>query len=72
MGRLKTLGEMQAERERRRHTDDAILALVKRAGKLPIPIDALQDLQAGDSMSITVLPGEGLLLEYVRVEPEAG
>lgn len=50
----------------RQTVQDALMALVKRAGAegLAIPLEALQDLRAGDSIGIEVLPGQGLLLRH--------
>lgn len=74
--KLPKLSEMQKareEREMRRHVGDSLMALVKRAGAegLAIPISALRDLKAGDSMAIEVVPGEGLLLRYFNAADAA-
>ena len=69
----KTLDMMRQEREMRQHVSEAMLALVKRAGRLVVPLEALQDLTQGDSLAIEVVPGEGLIFTYVapgaRFEP---
>lgn len=70
--RTKTLDQMRDERDTRQHVSDGMLALVKRAGRLVIPLDALQDLKEGDTLSIESVPGEGLIFTFAAKVPEAG
>jgi hypothetical protein len=63
--KVRSLQEERMAREMRQHVNDALMVLVRREGRLWIPLAELRQLRSEAGISIEASP-EGLRLTYVE------